>query len=77
MKLQKDKENYMNINLWKDGVHSSFAVYRLVAELFIDDKPKNYKELHVNHKNGVHDDNHIENLEYMTAKKTIIIKHMF
>lgn len=52
---------YLRIGLHKNGKQTTYAVHRLVAIAFIDN-PKDYKQ--VNHKNGIRDDNKVENLEW-------------
>lgn len=60
----QDKHGYRKLNLHIDGKLIHKYVHRLVAETFIanpDNKPQ------VNHIDGIHDNNHIENLEWVTA----------
>lgn len=60
----QDKHGYRKLNLHVDGKLIHKYVHRLVAETFIanpDNKPQ------VNHIDGIHDNNHIENLEWVTA----------
>ena len=66
MKLNTDKDGYKFIALRKDKKRKSFKVHRLVVSCFL--KPS---ELHVNHINGIKDDNHIDNLEYVTHKQNM------
>ena len=60
-KLQKDKDGYYTIKLWKNGKGYFKRVNRLVAQAFIPN-PNNYEC--VNHKNEVRQDNRVENLEW-------------
>lgn len=56
----------MKVNLKVDGKSISRQVHRLVAIAFIpnlDNKPE------VNHKNGIHEYNRVENLEWVTGEE--------
>ena len=67
---QGDVNGYKNVCLSKNGKHHYFRVHRMVAELFL----KKTGEV-VNHKNGIKDDNRVENLEWCTHSYNI--KHSY
>ena len=65
LKLTYDRDGYKKITFKKNGKAKYFAVHRLVAIHFLDN-PNNYPQ--INHKDENKENNHVENLEWCTAK---------
>lgn len=63
LKTNLDCYGYPRLSLCKDGKQTTRAIHPLVAEVFLGDRLDGYE---VNHKNGVKDDNRVENLEWCT-----------
>ena len=66
LKPAKVKTGYMCVSLRKNGESKTVRVHRLLAKAFIpnpDNKP------HVDHINGVRDDNRLENLRWCTNQE--------
>ena len=65
LKIRKNKNGYLQIQLWKSGEGKTVNIHRLVAEAFIPN-PDNLSE--VNHKDEDKTNNHVENLEWCDSK---------
>ncbi len=65
----EDLYGYKKISLYQRGERIRLHVHIIVAEAFLGQRPKN-KE--VNHKNGNHKDNRIQNLEWITHQENIL-----
>lgn len=59
---------YPQVELYKNNIGKTYYVHRLVAISFIDN-PNKYKI--VNHRNGIKDDNRVENLEWCDHLKNM------
>ena len=65
LKLIKNKDGYLYVNLYKNSIKKKYKVHRLVAEAFIPNT-NNYKE--VNHKDECKTNNVVTNLEWCDRK---------
>ena len=68
LKLCKNSDGYLSVNLCKDGKAKNIKVHRLVAEAFIEN-PLNLPQ--VNHINECKTDNRVENLEWCDNRYNI------
>lgn len=68
-KLYHHPHGYMYVSLCKNNKSKYYKVHRLVAKAFIPN-PENKRT--VNHKNGIKNDNRVENLEWATHSENAI-----
>jgi plasmid maintenance system antidote protein VapI len=66
-----DGYGYKQVKLTKDGKQKACRVHRLVGQAFIPN-PENKPQ--INHKDAVRDNNHVDNLEWVTAQENIDAK---
>lgn len=68
-KYYDKKDGYKVVYLTIGGVRKIHAVRKLVAHVFLGERPKG---LVINHKNGIRDDDRAENLEYVTQRENTL-----
>ena len=64
MSQQKNAKGYKRVRLSGHGKSFTVVVHRLVMEAFVGPQPSFLHE--TNHKNGIKDDNRVDNLEWLT-----------
>jgi hypothetical protein len=73
LKPTKNRKGYLNVKLCKkiDGTNTekSVIIHRLVANEFLENP---FNKPQVNHKNGIKDDNFVDNLEWNTGSENVI-----
>lgn len=69
LKPRHDKDGYLRIGLTRHGKMKEYFVHRLVALTFISNQ---YNLPIINHKNGVKDDNYVDNLEWCTKRENTL-----
>lgn len=68
------KDGYIQINLCKHGIQTRYKVHRLVAQAFIPN-PQNKPQ--VNHIDEDKENNHVENLEWVTNQENMLHNDLY
>ena len=68
LKTFYDKDGYVCIKIQNKYIKKHFKIHRLVAQAFLEDYDNN---LQINHKNGIKNDNRVENIEMCSASENI------
>lgn len=72
LKQYRDKDGYAVVSYTENNITINHKVHRLIAKTFI---PNPESKPNVNHKNGIKNDNRIENLEWATQSENL--KHSY
>ena len=68
LKVIKDKDGYLMVNLYKNKKGKRLKVHRLVAHMFVDGY---FDGAEVDHINTIRDDNRVENLRWVTKEENM------
>lgn len=68
LKPFKDKDGYLTVNLFSNGLRKTLKVHRLVAFHYIENNRPQIA-LEINHKDECKTNNHYSNLEWVTTKE--------
>jgi hypothetical protein len=69
LKTFKNRDGYLKYKLCINGKEKSVISHRLVANEFLENP---FNKPQVNHKNGIKDDNRVDNLEWVTSSENVI-----
>lgn len=69
MKTSLNPRGYEIVTFCENGVPHAFSVHRLVGIQFIENKEK--EKLQINHKDGVKNNNNVDNLEWCTKSENM------
>lgn len=69
LKPIQQNNGYTHITMYRDSVPKQTSVHRLIATIFI---PNPENKTQINHKNGIKNDNRVENLEWVTASENTL-----
>ena len=69
LKTFKNGDGYLKYKLCINGKEKSVISHRLVANEFLENP---FNKPQVNHKNGIKDDNRVDNLEWVTSSENVI-----
>lgn len=67
-KLYKNPDGYLIVDFKKDGIRKTYVIHTLVWDLF-GDKPRNGLILQVDHIDNNKENNHIDNLQLLSARE--------
>ena len=65
----RDRKGYIRIVIYREGHHITVGVHQMVLAAFVGPCPEGKQ---CNHKNGIKDDNRLENLEYVTPSENML-----
>lgn len=70
LKSSSSNSGYMYVNLIENKIKKSTAIHRLVMEHFGSPRPG--EKYVIDHKNGIKEDNRLENLEWVSIKENTL-----